>query len=200
MSKTNAVRIYALLLATVGLLAAMASDAATGRVLDASPPKVIADFTLTNHNGEPFRLDALRGSTVLLFFGFANCPDVCPLILGQLQMIASLPDKALRDTRMVMISVDGERDTPAALKRYLKPVSANIIGLTGDPLRVRAIADQFSAVFFRSMQRDSAGKYLVDHTSQVYLLDRKGRLRTTFFNASVDEITDATRRIALEQD
>lgn len=200
MPKVDAVRIPAVLLATMGLLAITASSAETGRVLDASPPRVIADVALTNQDGEPFSLSALRGSPVLLFFGFANCPDVCPLILGQLQMIANLPDKALRDTRMVMISVDGERDTPAALKRYLEPVSARFVGLTGDPRRVEEIADQFAAVFFRSMRTDSTGKYLVDHTSQVYLLDRKGRLRSTFFDATVDEITDATRRVALEQD
>jgi protein SCO1/2 len=135
-----------------------------------------------------------------LFFGFINCPDVCPLTLGQLQVIAASHDKALRQVRIVMISVDGDRDKPADMKKYLLPVSADFIGLTGSPRRVRDIAGQFSAVFFKGMSRDSAGRYLVEHTSQVYLLDRRGRLRSTFFNATVDEMIEATRRVALEED
>jgi protein SCO1/2 len=195
-----AVRFNGALLAMVALLATTATWAATGRVVDESPPKVIADFELTNQDGQPFHLHTLRGSPVLLFFGFTNCPDACPLILGQLQVIASSPDKAVREARIVMISVDGDRDKPADLKRYLLPVSSDFIGLTGDPRRVRDIADQFSAVFFKGMSRDSAGQYLVDHTSQVYLLDRQGRLRSTFFKATVDDMTEATRRVALEKD
>ncbi|TFG86130.1 MAG: SCO family protein [Chromatiales bacterium] len=195
-----AVRFDSILLATVALLATTATWAATGRVLDAIPPKVIADFELTDQNDQPFKLSTLRGSPVLLFFGFTHCPDVCPSTLGQLQVIAGSPDKAVRETRMVMISVDGDRDKPADMKQYLLPVSPEFIGLTGNPRRVRDIAGQFSAVFFKSMSTDSSGRYLMDHTSQVYLLDRQGRLRSTFFNATVDDMTAATRRVALEKD
>jgi protein SCO1/2 len=193
------VRLNGVLLAMVALLATTLTWSATGRVVEASPPRVIADFELTDQHGRPFRLHTLRGSPVLLFFGFTHCPDICPMTLGQLQMIAGSPDKAVGETRIVMISVDGDRDKPADLKRYLEPASPDFIGLTGDPRRVRDIAGRFSAVFFKSMSKDSAGRYLMDHTSQVYLLDRQGRLRSTFFNATVDEIAEATRRVALEK-
>ena len=186
------------MLATVLLLSATSAWAATGRVLEASPPKAIADFELVDQDGEPFRLSRLRGSPVLLFFGFVNCPDICPLTLGQLQIIAGSPDKLVGQARVVMISVDGERDTPADMKRYLAPLSPAFIGLTGNPRSVREIAAQFSAVFFKGARPDSSGRYLVDHTSQVYLLDREGRLRSTFFNATVAAMTNATRAIALE--
>jgi len=184
---------------TVILLATTAAWAATGSMLNASPPKTIDDFELTNQDGEPFRLSALRGSPVLLFFGFTNCPDVCPTTLGQLLMITRSPDKAVAEVRIVMISVDGDRDKPADLKRYLLPISPDFIGLTGEPRQVRNIADQFSAVFFKGMVRDSSGRYLVEHTSQVYLLDREGRLHSTFFNATIDEMIEATRRVALDK-
>lgn len=193
-------RFNGMILATAALLATTAAWATTGRVLDASPPKVVADFELTNQDGQSFRLSTLQGSPVLLFFGFINCPDVCPLTLGQLQVIAASHDQVLRQVRIVIISVDGDRDKPADMKRYLLPVSADFIGLTGSPRRVRDIAGQFSAVFFKGMSRDSAGRYLVEHTSQVYLLDRQGRLRSTFFNATVDEMSEATRRVALEEE
>jgi len=193
------VRFQSALLATLALLAATIAWAAPARVLEARPPKVLPDFELTDQDGEPFRLSKLRGSPVLLFFGFTNCPDVCPLALGQLQMIARSPEKAVRQARMVMVSVDGDRDKPADLKRYLGSVSPDFVGLTGDPRRVRDIAAQFSAVFFKGAPADRSGQYLVDHTSQVYLLDRQGRLRSTFFNATVDAMTDATRAVALEK-
>ena len=192
-------RFHGVLLAMLALLAATTTWAGPARVLEANPPKALPDFELTDQDGQPFRLSKLRGSPVLLFFGFANCPDVCPLALGQLQMIARSPDKAVRQARMVMISVDGDRDKPADLKRYLGPVSPDFVGLTGDPRTVRDIAAQFSAVFFKGAPTDRSGQYLVEHTSQVYLLDRQGRLRSTFFNATVDAMTTATRAVALEK-
>lgn len=167
--------------------------------MEANPPKAVPDFELTNQDGQPLRLSALRGAPVLLFFGFANCPDVCPQTLGQFQMIASSRDVVVRQARLVMISVDGDRDKPADLKRYLARMSPSFIGLTGDPRKVRDIAAQFSAVFFKGALSDKTGKYLVEHTSQVYLLDRQGRLRSTFFNAGVEEIAKATRLVALEK-
>jgi protein SCO1/2 len=181
------------------MLVAATTWAGAARVLEANPPRVITDFELTNQDGEPFRISSLRGAPVLLFFGFANCPDVCPQTLGQFQVIASSRDLAVRQAHLVMISVDGDRDKPSDLKRYLARMSPAFVGLTGDPRKVRDIAAQFSAVFFKGALPDKTGKYLVEHTSQVYLLDRKGRLRSTFFNASVETMSKATRLVALEK-
>ena len=192
-------RFDAVLFAALGLLVATATWAGAARVLEAHPPKAIPDFELTNQDGQPVRLSSLRGAPVLLFFGFANCPDVCPQTLGQFQVIASSRDLAVRQARLVMISVDGDRDKPADLKRYLAGMPPAFVGLTGDPRKVRDIAAQFSAVFFKGALPDKSGKYLVEHTSQVYLLDRQGRLRSTFFNASVETMTKATRLVALEK-
>ena len=187
------------LLVTLLLLASTTTWAAPARVIEASPPRVITDFELTSQDGQPFRLSQLRGFPVLVFFGFAHCPDICPMTLGQLQAVVSSPDPAVNQARVVMISVDGDRDTPAALKRYLALVSPDFIGLTGNPRTVRDIAAQFSAVFFQGMPADAAGNYLVEHTSQVYLLDKQGRLHSTFFNAPADVIAAATRQVASEK-
>lgn len=96
---------------------------------------------------------------------------------------------------VVMISVDGGRDTPAVMKAYLEPLSDQFIGLTGDPKAVRKIAAGFSAVFFKGLPADNSGAYLVEHTSQIYLVDDQGRLRATFFDASVEAMSEATRAI-----
>ncbi len=95
-----------------------------------------------------------------------------------------------------MISVDGDRDTPAVMKAYLAPLSPDFIGLTGDTRSVRKIAANFSAVFFKGLPADNSGQYLVDHTSQVYLVDTQGRLRATFFDASVEQMLQSTQDVA----
>ncbi len=96
---------------------------------------------------------------------------------------------------VIMISVDGDRDTPAALKAYLAPLSKDFIGLTGDPRTVRGIAANFSAVFFKGLPADNSGNYLVEHTSQVYLVDAQGRLHATFFDASVERMSRTVRSL-----
>jgi protein SCO1/2 len=96
---------------------------------------------------------------------------------------------------VIMISVDGDRDTPAALKAYLAPLSKDFIGLTGDPRTVRALAGNFSAVFFKGLPADNSGRYLVEHTSQVYLVDAQGRLHATFFDASVERMSQTVRSL-----
>ena len=176
-------------------LLAACSDSGTGeRVLVARPEG--GDFVLQSAAG-PLDTKALRGNVLLVYFGYVHCPDICPMTLGQLQAVVSSPDIAANQARVVMISVDGDRDTPAVLKRYLAPVSPDFIGLTGNPRKVRDIAAQFSAVFFQGMPADAAGNYLVEHTSQVYLLDKQGRLHSTFFNAPADVIAAATRQVGL---
>jgi protein SCO1/2 len=191
-----------LLLCAVALLASapvVPADAPADRVLVARPPKPIQDFQLTDQNGKPLRLSQLKGQPLLLFFGFTHCPDACPRSLGQMLAVSQSRDPALRGVRFVMISNDGERDTPAVMKKYLAGISPDFIGLTGPPKQVQAIANQFSAVFFKGFALDQGGNYLVEHTTNIYLLDRQGRLRATFFNAPVDAMVKATAAVAREK-
>ncbi|MBL8200947.1 MAG: SCO family protein [Chromatiales bacterium] len=200
--------------AQLGLLAAMALTLAgsllparasvtpgnpTDGVVEANPAQPITDFELTDHNGKPFRLSRLQGRPVLVFFGFTNCPVACPAAMGRLLAASRSADPAVREARVVMISTDGERDTPAVMKQYLARLSPDFIGLTGPPKEVGRIAAQFSAVFFRGRAADESGNYLVEHTTQIYLLDRAGRLRATFFDAPVDTLARVTGAVAAEQ-
>jgi protein SCO1/2 len=169
------------------------------RVTIAQPPKAVADFRLTDQNGKPLRLSDLRGEPVLVFFGFTHCPNVCPATLGVLKTTHASKDRAVRRARVVMISVDGERDTPEAMQAFLAPISREFIGLTGDPKEVLEIARQFQAIFFKGPPANSAGDYLMQHTSQVYLIDRAGRLRATFFDAPADTLVKLTRAVAGEK-
>ncbi|HEV7717320.1 MAG TPA: SCO family protein, partial [Steroidobacteraceae bacterium] len=143
-----------------------------------------ADFQLTDQNGKPFHLGSLHGRPVVVFFGFAHCPDVCPAVLHNLAMLKKSSPESLREVSVVMISVDGERDTPEVMRAYLRSFSPDFIGLTGTSADVHIIAARFSATFFKDPPKDASGAYLVQHTSRVYALDRKGRLRAEMYDAS----------------
>jgi cytochrome oxidase Cu insertion factor (SCO1/SenC/PrrC family) len=168
------------------------------RVQRTPSPRPIADFELVDQFGKPRKLSSFQGAPLLVFFGFANCPDVCPTALHQLRLLMNSKDQDVQRAQVVMISVDGTRDTPAVMKSYLAPVSKRFIGLTGPPQQVRGIAAQFQAVFFKGAPTDNSGAYRIDHTSQVYLLDEKGKLRATFFNAPVETMRTVTAEISRE--
>jgi protein SCO1/2 len=183
----------------ISLLALLASTAAAAspapeRTLLAEPPRAIADFQLTDQSGKTVKLADFRGAPVLMFFGFTHCSTACPAALHQLRQLERQHGAELGKTRIVIVSVDGERDTPAAMKTWLQPLSAKFIGLTGAPARVQNIAAQFSAAFYK-LPGASAGEYSMEHNSQIFLLDGKGQLRATFFNAPLATMAKVTKAV-----
>lgn len=198
------VPVLSLLMASAALCAGAADqggtpEAARQDVLVAQLPQALGEFELTDQDAHPFAFSRLRGQTLLVFFGFTHCPDVCPTTLLSLKLSDESRDRDLPRATVVMISVDGDRDTPAAMKSYLSSFSPDFIGLTGDPREVRDIAARFSAVFFKGLPLDKSGKYLVEHSAQIYLVDKEGRLRATFNDASVKTIVEVTRTVLAEK-
>jgi protein SCO1/2 len=180
-------------------LPAVATSESDPRVQWVDEPVVLPEFTLTDDNGRSFRPENFRGRTALVFFGFTNCRDVCPATLQVLRQVwRSLGEDSAKLVN-VFVSVDGVRDTPAVVQEYLQPFMPGFIGLTGDATDVRVLADELKAVFFRGMPTDTNGGYDVEHTSQVYLVDERGRLRATFYGASAASITAATQTILKER-
>ena len=140
-----------------------------------SPPRDMPDFTLTNQDGDPTSLSDLRGKYVLMSFGYTHCPDVCPLTLNEFRRIReSLGDKA-ENVAFVFVSVDGERDTPAALSSYFETRQLEgFIGLTGEEAELRKLGVDYG-LFFEKSEGTSDGGYLVDHTAGSYLLNPDGQ-------------------------
>lgn len=155
-------------------------------------PAPLADFTLTDQDGRARAFSSLRGEPVLVFFGFTHCPSICPTTLARLKSVHQARGGALKDARIVLISVDGDRDTPQRLKSYLAPLSADFIGLTGDPKETSQIAARFAAVFFKEPAAKD-GSYNVMHSTQVFAVDKAGRLRATFADASIDDMATITQ-------
>jgi protein SCO1/2 len=166
---------------------APASLPALPRVYVNPDPAPIADFTLTDQDGKPRAFSSLRGEPALVFFGFTHCPSVCPTQLGRLKLLHESGNGALKPVRIVLVSVDGARDTPARLRSFLGPLSADFIGLTGDPKATSGIAAQFAAVFFKEPAAKD-GSYNVVHSTQVFAVDKAGRLRASFNDASIEDM------------
>jgi len=162
------------------------------RILSMDPPRAIAPFTLTDHLGKPRDWISFAGTPTLVFFGFTHCPDICPITLQRLAQQSA----TLGDIRVVMISVDGERDTPAVLSDYLGQFSKRFVGLTGPAAEVREIALRFAAPFYKDPVKN--GAYLVQHSSRLYAVDRHGRLRAELYDAP-PEATAALARALLEE-
>ena len=137
-------------------------------------------FALVDHHGNQVTEASYPGKYLLVFFGYTYCPDVCPtelLVLGQ--TLDLLGEDAAR-IQALFISVDPERDTPAALAEYIPNFHPELIGLTGTPEQVAKAAKAFR-VFFRKSVKESEGEdYLVDHTSLVYLMDPDGEFASHF--------------------
>lgn len=150
-----------------------------GQTFDGSkaidPPRPIADFTLTNQQGQAFGLADLRGKYALISFGFTHCPDVCPLTLNEFKQIRQELGDLSENIHFVFISVDGQRDTPQALASYFRVRGIDtFIGLSGTAQALAPVVADFG-VFYELGTPDESGNYNVDHTAGSFLLDPQGR-------------------------
>jgi len=174
-----------LLLVLAAFLAGLASVfliivIVTGRnpVPVASASAVGGPFRLTDHNGRTVTDQDLRGHPFLVFFGFTHCPDVCPTTLFEVsEVLGKLGADAARASAL-FITVDPERDTPEQMKDYLSSFDPRLVGLTGDPAAVAAVAKAYR-VYVKKVPLDG-GDYTMDHTALVYLMDKDGRFVAPF--------------------
>jgi protein SCO1/2 len=144
-----------------------------------NPPRAMPDFALTNTAGGVTRLSDLRGKVVLLFFGYTHCPDICPLSLSEMRKVKAALGKDADRVAFVFISVDGTRDTPDRLHRYLRIFDPEFIGLTGPENQVRLVALEYGA-HFRANRVAGQERYTVDHTADTFILDADGRWRLAY--------------------
>ena len=139
-------------------------------------PRPIAAFALADADGGAFGPDRLRRRWSLAFFGYANCPDICPITLSVLgEAEALLREREDETFQGIFVSVDPARDTPEELARYVAAFSADFVGVTGDVRALEAFAKSLHAGFAIAPTADSALGYLVDHSSHVAVIDPEGR-------------------------
>lgn len=138
------------------------------------PPAMAPRITLASTAGTQLSLGAYRGKVVLLEFGFTNCPQVCPMTLATLAQARKQLGAQGGQVQVVFVTVDPERDDVARLRAYLKGFDPAFVGATGTPAQLATVRARYGAVAQRKAVGDS---YTVGHSSSVYMIDPKGRLR-----------------------
>ncbi len=167
----------ALLLGLVAFISGcdLSTKAPTFQLTDVTGAGFARDFQLTDHNGKPRTLADFKGKVVVVFFGFTHCPDVCPVTLGELAIVARELGKDAERMQVLFITVDPERDTPAVLSKYVPAFDPAFLGLYGDPDATLKTVKEFK-VFYQK-QPVSGGGYSVDHSAGTFIYDTAGRLR-----------------------
>lgn len=148
------------------------------------------DFTLQSLAG-PVSLSDFRGKAVVIYIGYASCPDVCPTALAILsQALKNLPPEQRAQVQGIFISVDPERDTLEHLDRYSRFFSDQIIGVTGSREQIDAVVKQYGAFYRKVELEGSAMGYAMDHSSRLYLVAPDGQLAGILLhNSTPDELT-----------
>ena len=139
-------------------------------------PRPLDEFSLVDHTGRPYSTDDLMGHPTLVFFGFTHCPDVCPTTLAKLAQVRK--SAAVPGLQVLLVSVDPERDTPAALERYVHAFDPEFVGVTGTPQDIEKVTSTFGVAVARTEL--PGGDYTVDHSAAVFLLDDRARVVGVF--------------------
>jgi protein SCO1 len=183
---------------------------------DLGPGVVAEDFTLQGTAREQVSLSDFRGRAVLMFFGYTHCPDVCPITLGKLRLaLEQLGDRA-RDVQVVLVTVDPEMDTPERMRDYLLNFDAGFVGLTGSRAQLESVTQAYGvyageppppADAAHAGHDGHGGPHaghgahalpprLIDHTSQVFGIDRRGNFRLLWgSDATAEQIAEDVRQL-----
>lgn len=184
---------------TLALAACGSSEPHTFASVEYTPAESASPLRLTDQSGQAFDLGNLTGDVVAVFFGYTHCEDVCPFTLGELAAARrALPEDQRDHFRVVMVTTDPERDTPAVLAEYVARFDPTFIGVTGSPDQVLAarMAWGVRAEIESPTGAAHADDYTVGHTSSVIVVDRAGMKRLKMF-AQMDNAERAADIAAL---
>lgn len=134
------------------------------------------DFSLPDHTGQVRTLKDFAGKIVVLFFGYTQCPDVCPTTMTELAQVKKLLGPDGDRLQVLFVTVDPERDTPEVLKGYMANFDPGFIALRGSPEQLAAMAKDFK-VFYKKGAGKTASSYSMDHSAASYVYDTRGQLR-----------------------
>jgi protein SCO1/2 len=154
------------------------------------PPMAAAEIKMIDHTGKPFQLSSERGKVVLMYFGFVNCPDECPLTMAHIKQALEMLGDQAQNVQVVMISTDPVRDTPEALGNFLGAFNPTFIGIPGTSEELAKIYKDYGVTVLDGGET---------HSSYTYVIDQNGNLRLTFNpDTQPDDIT-ADLKILLTQ-
>ncbi|MCC6867918.1 MAG: SCO family protein [Burkholderiales bacterium] len=157
-------------------LAACSKEGPRFRTSDVTGVDYARDFALTDHTGKPRTLADFRGKAVAIFFGYTQCPDVCPTTLATLAAAMKELGPDADRVQVLFVTVDPERDTQELLAHYVPAFDQRFIGLFGDAAATARVAKEFK-ILYQKQPGSTPGTYTVDHSAGVYIFDPQGKLR-----------------------
>ena len=165
------------------------------KAVDITGAEYARDFALESAGGGPRKLADYRGKVVVIFFGFTQCPDVCPTTLSDLAEVRKRLGADGERLQVIFVTIDPERDTPAVLTQYVPGFDPSFVALYGTPEQIAATAKEFK-IFYQKVPGKTATSYTMDHTAGSYVIDKDGRVRLFIrHGASVDEIVSDLKKL-----
>jgi protein SCO1 len=172
------------------LLTACAEKKPEFRSIDLTGADYAKNFSLPDVNGQTKTLADFKGKVVVLFFGFAQCPDVCPTTMAEIASVKKSLGKDGERVTAVFITVDPERDTPQVLKAYMESFDPSFTALRGSPEQTAQLAKDFK-VYYKKVEGKSPTSYTIDHTAASFVYDPEGKLRLyTRYGMGAQALTD----------
>ena len=156
------------------------------------------DFALTDHLGQPRSLKDFAGKVVVLFFGYTQCPDVCPTAMAELAEVKKLLGKNGERLQVLFVTVDPQRDTPEVLKAYMGNFDPSFLALYSTPEKLEALAKDYK-VYFKKVDGKTPTSYTMDHSAGSYVYDTHGKLRLYARYGSGAQPLAADIRLLLQQ-
>ena len=171
---------------------------ASFNAIDVTGADYAKDFALTDHNGQARTLKDFQGKVVVMFFGYTQCPDVCPTSMTELAAVKKLLGQDGDKVQGLFVTVDPERDTPEVLKAYVDNFGAGFVALRGSLDETKAVAQAFK-VYFAKVPGQTPGSYTMDHTAGTYVFDAQGKVRLFTRYGSGAEALAADLRVLLAE-
>ncbi|WHZ10006.1 MAG: SCO family protein [Burkholderiaceae bacterium] len=192
---TNFKALLRLMLLGVLLLVGCSSRPQHWLLTDVSGHLPDLKFSLTSDQGHPVTDEDYRGDVVMLYFGYTHCPDVCPITMARLAAVMQHLGKGADQVRILFVSVDPARDTPALLHAYVTAFDPHAVGLTGTDGMIATVARRYR-VAYEPEKPNADGSYDVTHSSAVYIFDKDGRAHLLATPTdSIDAITHDVRQL-----
>lgn len=190
-------KLLSILALCLALLVAGCSEPPRFQSTDISGVDWGKDFSLTDHHGQLRHLADFRGKAVVLFFGYTQCPDVCPTTLAAMRAAMNRLGQDADRVQVLFVSLDPARDTPQLLAEYVPSFHPSFIGLRGDEASIAALARDFK-VFYSKQPGTTPGSYSIDHSTGSYVFDPQGRLRLMVRHGELPENVAADLKLLLD--
>ena len=196
-SALKTIAICAITITATSQFSACAPDAPKFNAIDITGADYAKGFALTDHNGQARTLKDFRGKVVMMFFGYTQCPDVCPTSMAEMAEIKKLLGKDGERIQCLFVTLDPERDKQEMLKEYMAAFDPTFLALYATPEKTAALAKDYK-VYFKKVDGPTPTNYTMDHTAGNYVYDTTGKLRLFTRYGTKPELTAADIRQLLK--